>query len=143
MTATNTPPLAEALDLDAFEDLQASTLVLKNPVTGAPSTSTITIAGPEHPVRKKIMLDRSRKLRAEAQRGTRAVTDPLEDIDVETDLMVGFTLGWSITQGGAELAFSAAAARALYTDPKRQWLRAQVKVAIDQADRFIGSSQTA
>lgn len=138
------PTAAEDVDLDQFEDLTVSTIVIKNPLTGAPTTNTISIAGPEHPARKKAMLDRSRKLRAEAQRtGRQLVTDPLEDIDVETALMVAFTLGWSLKIGGSAVAYSVEAARTLYCDPKRQWLRAQVKRAIDETDRFIGSSQTA
>ncbi len=135
---------AEAIDLDQFEDVQISTVVLKNPTTGAPTTSTISIMGPEHPARKKITLDRARKNRTEFQRtGKVAVTDPLDDIDSDTDMMVACTTDWTLQEAGAPLPFSPEAARVLYTDPKRQWLRAQVRKAMEETDRFIGNSTKA
>lgn len=134
--------LAQTLDLDQFEDVQTGTVALKNPATGAPTAATVDLVGPEHPIRKKIQMDRARKLRAAFQRtGKIEVTDPLDDIDDETDFLVSCTVGWAgLTQGGQPLVFSADAARTLYTDPKRQWVRAQVKKALDEAERFIASS---
>lgn len=133
---------SQAFDLDEFEDIGTTTLVLKNPATGAPGLATIELIGPEHPVRKKIAMDRARKMRAEFQRnGKITVTDPLDDIEEETDYLVACTQGWAnVTVAGAPLAYSPAAALALYTDPKRQWLRAQVKKALDEAERFISDS---
>lgn len=133
---------AETLDLDQFEDIPTGSVTLKNPATGAPTAASIELLGPEHPVRKKIQMDRARKLRAAFQRtGKIEITDPLDDFDDETDFLVNCTTGWSgLTQGGTALAFSADAARTLYTDPKRQWVRVQVKKALDEADRFIASS---
>jgi hypothetical protein len=135
----------ETLDLDQFEDMPSATVVLKNPATGAPTAATIELLGPEHPARKKIQMDRARKMRADFQRtGKLTVSDPLEDIDTETDFLVACTTGWSgITKGGAALAYSSDAARALYTDAKRQWVRVQVRKAVDEADRFISSSAKA
>jgi hypothetical protein len=138
-------PVDNTLDLDAFEDVQIATVVLKNPATGAPTGATVEIIGPEHPTRKKITMDRMRKARANFQRdGKIAVTDPLDDIDDETDFLVACTAGWSgLTSGGQLLPHSAEEARRLYTDPKKQWLRAQVKKAIDDATRFISDSAKA
>jgi hypothetical protein len=135
----------ETFDLDQFEDVQTSSVTLKNPATGAPTAAVIELLGPEHPARKKIQMDRARKMRAEFQRnGKISVSDPLEDVDAETDFLVACTAGWSgMTQAGAVLAYSADAARALYTDTKRQWVRAQVKKALDEAERFISSSAKA
>lgn len=135
----------DMLDLDAFEDVQTATVVLKNPSTGAPTSASIEIVGPEHPERKKIQFDRARKMRAAFQRtGKIEVSDPLDDIADETDLLVACTVGWSgLVKGGKEMAFSKDAARALYTDPKKQWLRGQVKKALDEAERFISSSAKA
>lgn len=135
-------PIVEPLDLDSFEDMLTSDLAIKNPSTGAPTSAVITVLGPEHPARKKIQFDRARRMRAEFSRsGKLAVRDPVEDIEQQTDYLVGCTLGWSgMTSGGTALAFSADAARALYTNPKRQWLRAQVIAALDEPDRFIHSS---
>lgn len=134
----NTP---QPLDLDDFEDIGSATVVIKNPANGAPTTSTIDLVGPEHPIRKKLFMDRARKQRSEFQRtGKIQVTDPLEDVDSDTDYIVASTIGWDMQQAGKPLPFNEANARALYTDPKRQWLRAQVKKALDEAERFISSS---
>ena len=135
----------ETLDLDTFEDVQTAVVVIKNPATGAPTAASITIIGPEHPTRKKIQMDRSRKLRADFQRtGKVGVSDPLEDIDVQTDFLVACTVGWQgKVQAGVPLDYSAEAARTLYTNPKRQWVRAQVVKALDEAERFISSSAKA
>ena len=95
----------ETLDLDQFEDVPTGTLVLKNPATGAPTAATVDLYGPEHPVRKKIQMDRARKLRASFQRtGKIEVSDPLDDLDDQTDFLVACTSGWSgLTQGGQPL----------------------------------------
>lgn len=143
---TDTSPAAvlDALDLDAFEDVMVSTLTLTNPKTGTPTASTIDILGPEHPDRKKLAIDRTRKLRTEFQRQGKIVpTDPLEDIEAETDYLVACTQGWSLTVGGQALVYTPQAARELYTNPKRQWVRVQVKKALEDADRFISSSAKA
>lgn len=145
---TPTPPTAkpapEDFDIDGFADLTTAQLTLKHPTTGAPTALWVQLAGPEHPLRKKIHFDRARRIRANYQRdGKAAITDPLEDIDEETDYLVAITLGWHLVQKGADLAWSASAARALYTDPQRQWLRAQVRKASDEAERFIAASAKA
>lgn len=132
----------DTLDLDQFEDIQTGSVTLKNPATGAPTGATINIIGPEHPVRKKIVFDKARRLRADFQRtGKLSVSDPLEDVEDETDFLVACVTGWTgLASGGKPLEYSAAAARALFVDPKRQWVRAQVKKALDEAERFISAS---
>lgn len=126
-------------DIDQFEDVQTGVCTLKNPATGEPTEASITLAGPEHPTRQKILMDRTRRVRAAVRKtGKLEITDPLEDVQEETDYLVACTLGWSgITRAGAALEFSAAAARELYADPRRQWLRAQVKEALDEVELFI------
>jgi len=138
-------PQIEALDLDQFEDVQTATVALKNPATGAPTAATIDIVGPEHPTRKKIQFDRARKIRAQFQRtGKLEVSDPLDDIEDETDFLVACVTGWAgLVSGGKPLEFNAANSRALFTDPKRQWIRNQVKKAVDEAERFISDSAKA
>lgn len=133
--------LISNLDIDDFEDVATGTVVLLNPSTQAPTTSTVTLASREHQSRKKIDMARTRKLRnAFNQTGKMPVSDPVDDVADETDYLVASTLGWNITQGGAPLAFSADAARKLYTDPKKQWLRAQVLAALNKSELFISSS---
>lgn len=138
----NTP--AEVVDLDQFENLLTSDVVIKNPLTGAPTTSVITVMGPEHPQRKKLVMDRSRQMRTEFQRtGKPTVSDPVEDYENDTEFMVTATVGWSILFGGNAVPFSKEEARKLYADPKRQWLRSQVRVALEQSERFISDSAKA
>ena len=135
-------PVETTLDIDSFEDVLISTVVLKNPATGAPTPASIDVLGPEHPARKKLLLDRIRKNRNQFQRtGKVEVSDPEDDIADETEILVACTVGWTgLTQSGQPLAYSADAARALYTDPKRHWLRGQIKKSLDEVERFIASS---
>ena len=132
-----TPPL----DLDALVQTDTAVLVIRHPVTGAASATTVTIAGPEHPVRKAIVFGRMRAARKEFEKtGAIHVTDPVDDEADETDLMARCTLGWNLTAGGVPIEFTLDAARAIYGDPKRRWLRGQVKVGLDQLDLFISGS---
>lgn len=136
--------LVGSLDIDDFEDIATGTLTLLNPATQAPTTSTILLASKEHQARKQIDMARTRKLRsAFNQTGKMPVSDPVDDYADETDYLVASTLGWNLTRGGAPLPFSADAARALYTDPKKQWVRAQVVAGINKSELFISSSAKA
>ena len=136
--------LVNSLDLDDYEDIEAGKLVLVNPRTNEPTTSFIELASPEHQARKRIDLARTRKLRAEfSSTGKMPSTDPVDDIDEETDYLVASTLGWNLTVGGQPLQFSAAAARALYTDPKKQWVRAQALAGLRKTELFIKTSAKA
>jgi hypothetical protein len=133
--------LVSSLDLDDYEDMQTGELTLVNPKTLAPTTSKITLAGKEHPARKRIDMNRTRKLRASvASTGKLPNNDPIEDYDDETEYLVSVTLGWNLTKGGAPLQFSADAARQVYTDPKRQWLRQQALAGLQKTELFIASS---
>lgn len=136
--------LVDTLDIDAYEDIAVGKLTLTDPKTGAPTSSTIELASPEHESRKRIDLARTRRLRAEfANNGKLNATDPLDDIEDETDYLVASTLGWNLTRGGAPVEFSPANVRALYTDPKKQWLRAQVLAGIRKTELFIKDSAKA
>lgn len=136
--------LINNLDLDDFEDIATGKLVLLNPKTQEPTTSFIELASPEHQARKRIDLARTRKLRSEySQTGKMPSTDPVDDIAEETDYLVATTLGWNLTQGGQPVAFSAEAARKLYTDPKKQWVRAQALAGLRKTELFIKDSAKA
>lgn len=146
-TATPSPLISAmigTLDINDFEDVSTGTVVLLNPATQAPTTSSVTLASPEHPARKQIDLARTRKLRsAFNQTGKMPVSDPVDDVADETEYLVASTLGWNITQGGVPLVHSAEAARTLYTDPKKQWLRAQVLAGLNKTALFISTSAKA
>jgi hypothetical protein len=47
--------------------------------------------------------------------------------------LVANTIGWE----GAAVPYSPQAALALYSDPKRQWLRSQVRAALDEISATI------
>lgn len=126
------------LDLGDYEDVHTGELVIVHPKTKAPTTSKVILAGPEHPERKRIDMARTRRMRAElAATGKIPVTDPIEEYTDATDHLVAMTLGWTLTINGQALPFSADAARALYTDPKRQWFRNQVLAGLQKTELFI------
>ena len=141
----DTRPAVEAFDLADYEDVSAADVTLKDPVTGAHTAMSITLAGPEHPQRRKLLYDRQRKMRAQLQKtGKVQLGDPAEDEEADTDMLVACTLGWQgLTLAGQALAYSTAAAEKLYTDPKRRWLRDQVKSALDEREAFIKRSVVA
>ena len=136
--------LIAKLDLNDYEDIPTGTLVLTHPVTAEPTDSHIILASAEHESRKRIDLARTRKLRTQySQTGKVPSSDPVDDIADETDYLVAATLGWNLTKGGAPLPFSAAAARELYCDPKKQWLRAQALAGLRKTELFIKDSAKA
>lgn len=136
--------LISSLDIDAYEDVPTGKLVILDPKTQAPTDSHIILASPEHESRKRLDFARTRQLRQEfSATGKMAVADPLDEYDDATDYLVAATLGWNLTQAGAPLEFSPATARKLYTDPKKQWLRAQALAGIRKTELFIANSAKA
>lgn len=136
----DTEPADAGFDPLAFEDVPTGDLHVKNPITGAPTGMVITLAGPEHPDRKKRLFARQRRLRAQLAKTQRMpVSDPEEDAADELDELVASTLGWK----GSKTPFSADAARALYADTKRRWLRDQVRQALEERELFMRSSAPA
>lgn len=133
-----TPP--DVFDFTAYEDIDRADVRIKSPVTGAPTAMVVTLAGPEHPDRKRITMAKQRRMRAGlAKTGRLQVGDPEEDAAEEIDLLVACTLGWS----GVAVPFSPAAARALYSDPKRRWLLDQLQAALSERELFTRSSAPA
>jgi hypothetical protein len=135
----------ETFDLDSFEDISAGDYVVKHPETNQPTAIVITLAGPEHPNRKKIAFAHQRRLRKVLQQtGKLQLADPEEEEADEVDMLVACTLGWKgVSVAGKPLAYSAENARTVYGDPKRRWLRDQVKAALNEREHFIRRSETA
>lgn len=135
----------DSFDLDSFEDVSSGEYVVKHPETNQPTAIVVTLAGPEHPNRKKIAFAAQRRLRKVLQQtGKLQLADPEEEEGEEVDMLVACTLGWKgISVGGKALAYSAEAARSLYTDPKRRWLRDQIKAALNEREHFIKRSDPA
>ena len=130
------------MELDSLKDIQSGAYIVKHPTTGKDTDATITLAGPEHPLRQKIVMDRSRRIRAAVRKtGKLDVPDPTEEREEETATLAACTLGWTgLTKTGAPLEFSPTAAAALYRDPELQWLRAQIAKALDDMELFISDS---
>lgn len=127
----------ETLNLEDFEDVLMAEVRIKNPTTGAPTSMVVQLAGPEHPDRKRIAFAKSRRMRAAlAKTGKIPVSDPEEDEQDETDMLVACTIEWR----GASTPFSKDAARKLYSDPKRRWLRDQVLAALNERELFTRAS---
>lgn len=121
--------------LTKFE--QTSVLTVLDPVTDQPidgGKCTITIAGPDSAEFARIEQDIARRRinKLNTMRKPKAFIDPEESFNNRMDLLVSCTLAWtgvSITEDGAELAFSKENARKVYAEFK--WLA-------DQVDNFIG-----
>ena len=140
MDKLNTPESASpaGFDLDSVEDLFAADYQVFNPETRLPTGAFFTLAGPEHPERKRIAMDLQRRLRASAGRFNQAVPDPETDARESVKLLAKVTLGWrGIRKNGQEVPYSEAAAVELYSDPKRQWVVKQLLVAMNDQDLFI------
>lgn len=141
MTADTTKAAAAdaaAFDWAEIEDVPTGEVRIKRP-NGQPTSMVVQLAGPEHPDRRARAMQRQRKLRAEFSRtGRMPVSDPEDDEAEELDDLVANTLGWT----GAAEPYTRAAARALYADPKRRWLRDQVKAALDERHRFTSGCAT-
>lgn len=142
MSTTDT---TDTFDLADFETVVSADVTIKHPLTGAPTPIVITLAGPEHPARRKAAFTRARKMRADMMKtGKVQLGDPEEDEQDETDQLAAFTLGWkNLTSGGTTIVFTPATARTLYAEPKYRWLRDQVRTALDEREAFIKRSAAA
>lgn len=133
---------AANFDISGFEDVQSAELAIKDPNTGAPTPLVLTLAGPEHPARKRDDFARARRMRQDLMKtGKVQLADPEEEEADATDKIADYTLGWrGLVINGQAVEYSRAAAVALYSDPKCRWLRDQVKAALDERERFIKRS---
>jgi hypothetical protein len=140
MTDTSIPAVQPPFDINAFEDALEGELRIKHPITGAPTTMVVQLAGPEHPLRRSIVLARQRRMRAQVARtGSVQIGDPEDDAAEDLELLVACTLGWR----GAAQPYSPAAARELYGDVRRRWLREQVHLGLQDRQLFMtGSAPT-
>lgn len=130
---------AALFDPFSIEDVLTGTLRVRD-ADGAPTSWVLTLAGPEHPDRKRRLFARQRRLRASLAKTGKIPTSDPEDDDLESvDELVACTLGWE----GSALPYSAEAARRLYADSKRRWLRDQVATALDERALFMRSSAAA
>lgn len=140
--SSNTAPAD--IDIDDFEDKESGVVTIKDPTTGAPTRFAITLAGPEHPTRKRITMNKQRRMRAALSKTGKLQLDSPEDDEAEQlTTLVECTLDWTgLVRSGTPVPFSKAEARKLFEDPKRRWLRDQVQAAMDDREAFIARSAT-
>jgi hypothetical protein len=148
LTMTQSTPTVSS-DLDAIIDLTEARLPLKHPKTGAELTAYLVLAGPEHPLRKKLVFERQRTLRGRMQKtGEMHIEDPEEEAQVELEHTAACIVGWGdqvsgsgvITLGGRSLTYSPGAVSELMA---RAWIREQARAGLRQRDLFIADSATA
>ena len=131
------------LDLSTINELAEADVVIKHPVTGAPTGALVTLAGPEHPKRKQLIFTRTRKLRAKFQKSGKVQLDDPEDEEADgVSYLAACTLGWiGFSESGKEIPFSTQAAVDLYT--RIGWLRSQINQALEDKENFIALSAPA
>lgn len=118
-------------------DLGLIEYTVRHPVTDAPTSAMITLAGPTHPVRKAAMFARMRSLMSD---GSVDKVDPMDADDEETAFIAACTLGWiGLSTGGKTRVFAIGAPQTLYQDPQYRWLRDQLRDVLRQRERFIGA----
>lgn len=129
--------MTDVFDFTAFEDVTSADVRIKDPITGASTAMVVSLAGPEHAERKRLTALHRQRLRAEIFKVGKLHAGSAEDEDADAvEMLVVCTLGWT----GAPVPYSKDAARALYADPKRRWLREQVQAALNERELFTRSS---
>lgn len=131
--------MQEKFDIDNFEDVGTGEYAVKHPSTGRETSLILTLAGPEYPKRKKAQFARIRQLRNKAAKTGKIDLDDPQDEDENTTMEIaGYILGWKgLVVAGNDVQFTPEEAIKLMRDPKRRWLRDQVKVALDERELFI------
>lgn len=129
----------------SIKDAATGRVEIKDPETQKGLGIFFTLAGPEHPARKKIDYDRQRAIRAKFQQTQRVeLTDPEEDEESARDTLAASILGWEgWDEDGVPVQYSPAEASAIAHDDDRGWLRAQLQQAMNDRARFITRSATA
>lgn len=140
-------------DLATIEVAQEGDLQLYDPETADPLGVYFILAGPNHPARANIELERDRKMRLEIKKKGRVdLGDPEEDRRRQIEYLAAATLGWYsidretkerrdvIVLGGQEIAHSAQRAKEVYSDPLRLWIKRQVQDGINEGEVFIKRS---
>jgi hypothetical protein len=129
--------------LDDYEDVQTAEIELKHPISGGQTGMIFEIAGPEHPARKRLVQARQRRMRNELQKsGQIKLNDPTEDDQDELELLIACTLGWrNIITRDSTIEFTPENVVALYSDPKKHWVRTQIRAKLDEVELFIRRSE--
>lgn len=123
-------------DFDTEEVVDRADVCIKDSL-GAVTGLVITLASPVHPDRKRWEFQLMNRKRAAMQKSNKLINSSAEeDFDMETERLAVLTLGWN----SAKTPFSRSAAQAIYGDPRRAHIRAQVRAAVDDMELFTRSS---
>ena len=121
-----------------FDDTTSAEVQIKNPQTGELLPLFIEVMGPEHPDRKKVAFQQTRRMREGlAKTGKPTFDDPEQEDAQEPERIADFTLGWR-SKGLSLPPFTRQAAAELFR--AKRWLMNQVRVALDEKERFIKRS---
>lgn len=114
-------------------------------IDGNPTGVVFELAGPQHPERKRITFALARRGQQRFNKTGRAeMLDPEELELLKAEHLAAYTLGWTgyVDESGGPVAFSKAAALALYQDPEMAWLVDQLDSALGDKELFIKRSAT-
>lgn len=140
----------QATDFDICDtrDLESAEIQLKR--NGIPLPIFVTMAGPEHPLRKRFVLDKQRKARkALARSGKFEFADPSDEEAEQLDLISRCTLKWrtgdeqGVVLGGERLDCTPGNVIKAISAPERAWLRRSMQDAFDDGEAFISTSALA
>ena len=132
----------KGFNLKSIQQLLSADVPIKDP-DGNPTGVVFTMAGPEHPDRKRITFAEARRQIASYRKTNRVdVLDPEDAEATKHENLAAYTLGWSgfVDDSGAEVVFSKQAALDLYKDQKMAWLVDQIEAALGEKDLFIKRS---
>ena len=135
--------MENVFDMSEVEDLESAEVQLTR--NGVPLPIWVTIAGPEHPKRKRYAIEKQRKIRKQlAKTGKMEFGDPAEDEAEENDLLADCVISWrGVVFNGEKLDCTRSNLTQLLTDKKRAWFRRSVKEAFDDGEAFIKVSASA
>lgn len=130
----------DVFDVSAIEDMEEAEVQLKR--GGQPLPIFVTLAGPEHPKRKRFLFEKQRRIRKQlAKTGKVEFNDPLEDEQEENDLIADCTLAWrGVVFNGETLPCTRENVKRLLEDKKRAWFRRAMKEAFDDQEAFTKTS---
>lgn len=127
-----------SFNLRSIKTVETFQLVIKDE-EGNPTPVSLTLAGPNHPVRKAANHAAQRKMMSSAKRtGQVELPDPEESEKDRIKNIAMFTLGWTgyADDTGAPVPFSTEAVHQLYGEPEMKWLVDQVELALGNASLF-------
>lgn len=124
-------------------DVTTAEIEILNPQTQEGTGLFLTLAGPEHPLRKAAVAAAIREARSSVARRMSSAgrvmphfKDPEEEEQEGRQELVAATLGWRSTKVALP-PFTKEGIAALYADPSRQWLVRQVQARINEQTLFI------